>query len=230
MTNPFKAFFKPKRPAKKMKAAKPKLEIRSMSRLLYQKELFELIRGIDGDIVECGVGEGDSLVDWAVLMNFEEAPPAERHLWGFDSFTGFPEPAAADRRGTGMKEVHRGDAAVPVDVVRGKLTGVGLGAWADRHVTLIPGYFEDTVAGYRGGPIALLHADADLYESYHTVLKALYDRVVPGGVIAFDEYRSASDLERWPGAARAIDEFLSAHPGLRMLHKARYDKYYLIKR
>ena len=49
----------------------------------------------------------------------------------------------------------------------------------------------------------MLHLDCDLYESYKISLTNLYDKVVAGGIIMFDEY----DDQRWPGARRAIDEF-----------------------
>ena len=39
---------------------------------------------------------------------------------------------------------------------------------------------------------------------YLTVLEELYPRVLPGGVILFDEY---GEDEKWPGAQRAIEGY-----------------------
>jgi len=39
------------------------------------------------------------------------------------------------------------------------------------------------------------------------ILEELYPKVVPGGIILFDEYDKDADLVKWPGAKRAVDEF-----------------------
>ncbi|MEE8046353.1 MAG: TylF/MycF/NovP-related O-methyltransferase, partial [Dehalococcoidia bacterium] len=80
------------------------------------------------------------------------------------------------------------------------------------RVRLVPGWLEDTLPKISTN-IALLHIDVDLHDSYLTVLNNLYDQVVSGGVIAFDEYKSPWDLDRFPGASVAIDSFFSGLPG-----------------
>ena len=55
----------------------------------------------------------------------------------------------------------------------------------------MPGWFSDTIAGVAGrldAPLALLHADADLYGSTLEALEGLDARIAPGTVILFDEY------------------------------------------
>ena len=49
--------------------------------------------------------------------------------------------------------------------------------------------------------IALLHIDADWYESVKLVLERLYDRVSPGGFVVLDDYGY------WEGCRRAWSEF-----------------------
>jgi hypothetical protein len=71
-------------------------------------------------------------------------------------------------------------------------------------VRLVKDFFDKTLSSYEGR-IALLHLDGDLYESYKVSLEALYDKVVSGGIIMFDEYADP----RWLGARKAIDEFFS---------------------
>jgi O-methyltransferase len=53
------------------------------------------------------------------------------------------------------------------------------------------------------GGIALLRLDGDWYESTMACLDALYDRVVPGGLVIIDDYYT------WDGCARAVHDFLS---------------------
>ena len=39
------------------------------------------------------------------------------------------------------------------------------------------------------------------------VLDNIYDRMVPGGIIAFDEY----SIPEWPGETKAVDEFIKKY-------------------
>ena len=94
-----------------------------------------------------------------------------------------------------------------------------------KNVRLVKGFFENTVDSYDGGPIALLHIDVDLYESYRAVLKKFFPQVANGGVILFDEYKSP----RWPGATKAIDEFFRGTP-YRIDYDEKARKYFVIKK
>jgi len=83
------------------------------------------------------------------------------------------------------------DGRVPEDTIQNK-------------VRLVKDFFDNTLPHYEGS-IAILHLDCDLYGSYKVALECLYENVVPGGVIMFDEYENAT----FPGARRAIDEFFA---------------------
>ena len=73
------------------------------------------------------------------------------------------------------------------------------------EVEVVKGYFEETIpTSYGSEPIAMLHLDCDLYNSYKVCLEGLYDKVAPGGLILFDEYQKTKN---WPGASKAIDNF-----------------------
>jgi hypothetical protein len=76
-----------------------------------------------------------------------------------------------------------------------------------RQISLVPGIFAQTLPRY-DGHIALLHVDADLYQSYLDCLENLWPRVEVGGVATFDEY---GEPETWPGARRAVDEFFTTY-------------------
>ena len=102
------------------------------------------------------------------------------------------------------------------------------GEWFRAYVTLIKGFFAESLNLYAGGQIALLHLDVDLYDSYRDCLTQLYDQVAPGGVIAFDEYMGTFEYINAPGARRAIDEFLSTR-GVKVQRDAVFGKYYAVK-
>lgn len=143
---------------------------------------------VPGAIVDCGVWNGGS----SMLMS-SGAP--SREVWMFDSFEGMPEPTEADgkRAEDWIGECHGG-----IDKVK-----EGFARYCDgRQPHIVKGWFEDTVekTAPEIGPIALLHIDADWYESMHLALKTFYPLVSPGGFIAVDDYGV------WPGVKLAVDE------------------------
>ena len=95
--------------------------------------------------------------------------------YGFDTFTGFPDPIEKD----GVTPIRgMGFWASPSNTALGVL---GDGRIPDspirERVHLIRGLSDDTLPKYEGR-IALLQLDCDLYESYKTALANLYDKVV----------------------------------------------------
>lgn len=168
--------------------------------------LVEIVRQVEGDIVECGVGRGVSLSSLyyaAALFGLAKT------VYGFDSFAGFP------------------DATVEDLSARVKVVGKSPGGWTNTSpelietyfaldgalddsllrqrppaLKLIPGFFEDTLADNLPAKIALLHVDCDMYSSTRTVLEHGLPRMSASGIIIFDEYH----VEQWPGEKRAADE------------------------
>ena len=92
------------------------------------------------------------------------------------------------------------------------------------RVHLVKGLFDKTLPTYEGR-IALLHLDCDLYESYRVALTTLYEKVSPGGLIMFDEYKD----DRWPGATKAIDDFFADKPERVQAHSKCHWKYFVRK-
>ena len=185
---------------------------RYAARFLYFKRCFDMIRELEGDIVECGVAQGRSLLMFGFLIRNSGRGG---HLYGFDSFEGFPEPSSEDRDDSPesrRRNVQKGDNKVPLNVTwqfllnnLTNMNGKRDEQFVNTHITLIKGYFNQTLLDYPGKQIALLHIDCDLYEGYLTVLETFYHRVVKGGLILFDEY----NLKEWPGATKAVDSFFN---------------------
>lgn len=180
----------------------PRVYRQSIGRLFYVESMLQQIRGVDGDIVECGVSIGHGLLYFALLS---ELIGVEREIWGFDSFSGFPQSTGPDTKHDGSFHVDRGDYATPTEMVHRVLADGRVSPQIlEQHVHLVRGYFEDTLIGF-DRPIALLHVDCDLHDSIMTCLNCLYDTVQPGGLIIFDEYLDPN----FPGAKRAVDTFFS---------------------
>jgi hypothetical protein len=169
--------------------------------LVYFNSLLTEISSVPGDLVECGVAFGSSL---AMLASLMRAVGQVRRVWGFDSWEGLPPPSDADLSQTSRARPGGFSEASP-GRVRDEFSAYG---WDDddfhRTVRLVPGLFEHTLPRF-SGDIALLHIDADLYESYRSCLTNLWPKLQVGGVVAFDEYH---EPDKWPGARHAVDDFL----------------------
>jgi hypothetical protein len=174
------------------------------TRLVHFNKLVEGISQIDGDVVECGVADGTSLATLASLL---KAQGQTRHVWGFDSWAGLPSPSSADVGDAGIAVGGMFSSSSTIKV-RDELLAYGLASHEIAStVTLVPGLFSETLPHHERR-IALLHVDVDLYQSYLDCLTNLWPHVEAGGIVAFDEY---GEPDTWPGAQRAVDEFLGSH-------------------
>jgi O-methyltransferase len=177
---------------------------------IYWWRFFEMAAHISGDIVECGVGRGRSLLIIAGEL-LEAHEGGRREIFACDSFAGFPEPTLQDashrnpKRGEWAKSPS-GRYEYSPDFVRSVLTESSINP--DR-ITFRVGYFCETLPHHPNRPIALLHVDGDLYQSHIDTLSSLYDKVVTGGVIIFDDLLFEYDPnDCFPGARIAVKEFL----------------------
>jgi hypothetical protein len=199
----------------------PEFTAHTVNRFRYQSRLLDQLARISGDVVECGVGKGQSLLLWAHAL---QGGP-RRRLWGFDSFMGFPEPGPED---ASPRRARKGDwAKASIASIQQMLLAAGLDTeWVRANLTLVQGYFEDSLDKYTGDRIALLYIDADLYKSYQDVFSQLGPKVAAGGIIAVDEYMNTWEHYPFPGAKQAIDEYVDK-TGAVLERDPEFGKYYL---
>jgi hypothetical protein len=187
-------------PLSDFERAFPSIEARTMLSVRRLERLWDsaegvLHAGIEGDFVECGVARGGSA---ALVAKAMARAGGDRRLWLFDSFEGMPEPSPeldpdydVAKAATGAC---RGDEAEVRALVESVNPAIRL------HV--VRGLYQDTL---KPPPpierIALLHVDADWYESVSLCLAAFWDRVSPGGIVQLDDYFA------WQGCRKAADEF-----------------------
>jgi hypothetical protein len=181
---------------------------------LYKATEYITRAGVPGDVVECGVWRGGSMMLSALtlLHNHDTA----RSLYLFDTFTGLPEPGPHDRvdmRGNDVRSQwarwQKGDVNMwcyaPLDEVRSNMSSTGFPADGIRYVE---GKVEDTVPGAAPEKIALLRLDTDWYQSTHHELEHLYPRLSQGGVLIVD------DVGEFSGAAQAFSEYFGTRPSV----------------
>ncbi len=164
---------------------------------------------IPGDIVECGVWKGGSMM--AVAHTLRRLKDERRHLFLFDTFEGFPPPGSKDVSFEGETAEHylagqareeRGSrwCYAPWGEVSAGMDRVG---YKKDHIHLVKGRVEETIPDQAPERIALLRLDTDWYESTHHELMHLYPRLSSGGVLIIDDYG------HWRGAREATDEYIA---------------------
>ncbi len=152
-------------------------------RLLYDLSKRITREGVRGDIVECGVYNGGSA---AIMAAAQSGSKDARTVWLFDSFEGLPPPTEQD--GTYEREhYYKGWCGGTAEKVEEIFQRFRL---PRERLRIVQGWFENTFPKTvpNMGPIALLHIDADWYESVKICLETLYPKVVSGGYIELDDY------------------------------------------
>jgi hypothetical protein len=179
--------------------------------------------GIAGDVVECGVWRGGSMMAAARTLLAEG--DVGRDLYLYDTFAGMTEPTDADHTGKGAQagrwmrrygHDEQGNSRwcnASVEDVDANIRSTG---YPMERVHLVVGPVEQTIPDTVPGPIALLRLDTDWYESTAHEMAHLFDLVVPGGVLILDDYG------HWQGARKAVDEHLERIGVNLLLHRIDY--------
>ena len=171
---------------------------------------------IPGDVVECGVWRGGSMM--AVALTLIACKDVARELFLFDTFEGMAPPTKRDVAIDGQSarkllDSHRKTESDSVwcyatlDQVRDAMSSTGYQAGKIHYVK---GKVEDTIPLRAPPKIALLRLDTDWYESTRHELEHLFPRLAKGGVLIVDDYG------HWKGAREAVDEYLAAN-GIKLL-------------
>jgi|TARA_B100000315_G_scaffold245396_1_gene271212 hypothetical protein len=175
-------------------------DITRIGKLLSQYELYKKTVNLPGDIIECGVFKGASLIRLASFRDLLESTYS-RKIIGFDTFEKLPSTNYYDDIQVLNKFIDEaGDKCISIEELTRTLHRKGL-----KNIELIKGDINITIPEYvKKCPslkIALLHIDTDVYEPAVTILEYLYEKIVREGIIMFDDYGT------FPGETKAVDEF-----------------------
>lgn len=175
-------------------------------------DLYETVKyickwSIGGNIIECGVWKGGSMLLVAqILKQFN----SDKRIYMFDTFSGMPLP----------------DPELDID----QLGNVAIDRWRENwvdggskqavkanmdlagypHFSLIEGKVEATLHNALGTTqFSLVRLDTDWYASTKVELEVLWPRLVPGGFLIIDDFGS------WLGCRKAVLEYF-AHKKVKM--------------
>ena len=175
-----------------------------------------LKNNIEGVIVECGVESGNFEHIWIneLLQN-----NVVRDIYLYDTFGGLVKPSEYDYTcdnailyKMNKDDVYKtweshiindklnGWCYTPLETVQNRLNSTG---YPKSKLHYVVGDVMETLKDKSKIPekIAILRLDTDWYESSKYELEQMYDNVVVGGVIIFDDYY------HWDGQRRATDDY-----------------------
>lgn len=166
--------------------------ITTLNWTLVTKERFQTIdnlskiikqESIDGDVVECGVWRGGMSIYMAYAFR-------DKDVWVCDSFQGFEtlDQCKYDPRKINLIERHKdGIWIAGLEEVKNNFKAMNLDESNGIH--FLPGWVNITtdISTCPIQKIALLRIDVDAYSATLVTLENLYDKVVPGGFIIFDD-------------------------------------------
>jgi hypothetical protein len=182
---------------------------RVFNKMIKKIEIYNEVRQLVGDIVEFGVFKGAGLALFLKLTKLNE-PHGLTKVIGFDYF----KPANTLNELVGankelmenvLKRVTEDELSVAK--VRERLESV-----QNPNFLLLEGEAVATSKEYYekspGARIKLLYMDLDVGEPTYNILKNLWSRVVPNGIVVFDEY----GYHKWD-ESDGVDAFLKEIPG-----------------
>jgi len=165
-------------------------------------------KNIEGDVVECGVWKGGSMM--AVAETLLKSGETNRELYLFDTFEGMSPPTEHDvdiSGGTAESLLNSSDkeqdesvwCRATLDIVKNALSST---RYPTEKIHYIEGMVERTIPQFAPQKIALLRLDTDWYESTKHEMEHLFPRLVKGGILIIDDYG------HWQGARKAVDEYV----------------------
>tara|TARA_B100000795_G_C22784650_1_gene434025 strand:+ start:88 stop:744 length:657 start_codon:yes stop_codon:yes gene_type:complete len=182
-----------------------------IQKLIDHYEIYKKISKLNGDIIECGVFKGVSLIRFLTFRDIDKSSKTKK-VYGFDVFGSFPKPIfnkEHKKRDTNFAKLH--DKKIGLGMNLKKLENV-LKKKNFKNFCLIKGDVTKTIDEFierkKNLKISLLHLDMDIYEPTKHTLNKLFKFIVKDGIILIDDYRHIK------GATVAIDEFLKENKKL----------------
>jgi hypothetical protein len=171
-----------------------------ISKILIQYELFLKTQKISGDIIECGVYKGLSLIRLAIFRNLLQKQ--SKKIIGFDTFGKFPSAKFSKDVKQRKKFLEKsGEQSISTT----QLSKILKQKKISKNVELVKGDVAKSIPNYLSKnpnlKISLLNLDVDLYEPSKIILENLFPKISKGGILILDDYNI------FPGETKAVNEY-----------------------
>jgi hypothetical protein len=182
---------------------------RVFSKLISRTLLYNEVKDIPGDIVECGVFKGTGLYTFLKLKGLYN-PNSSKKVVGFDFFdtdqliSSINNKTDKEAMDVLFKERNFTHETSFKDYLSTKLIQDG---FLNTDFELVDGDLSTTSKEYSennpGFKISLMYMDVDLEEPTYNTLVNLWDNVTKGGIVVFDEY----GYNKW-SESKGVDRFI----------------------
>lgn len=182
---------------------------RVFNKMAKKIELYREVKDLPGDILEFGVFKGAGLGIFLNLKRLYE-PNSLMKVIGFDFFN----PSTLSNTLDGLNKSMMGAVLnrVHTEELSAESVKARLAQFSPDHYTLIEGDGVIKSKEYNtnnpGARIKILYMDIDLGEPTYQIIKTLWNKVVKGGIVVFDEY----GYHKWD-ESEGVDRFLKEIPG-----------------
>lgn len=186
-------------------------DIKCLGKLLHRFDFFNQIKHLPGDIVEIGVFKGSGIATFSKFVEIY-SPNSNKKIVGFDIFDVDDAEKILEADGFHDKDTmqsvyKRVDSnELSLQNVESRLSEMSI----DKKYILKQGDVVDTIPIFLkenpGFRISLLYIDVDIERPTYYALKYLWDRILPGGIIVFDEYEYHAFSES-NGVEKFLKEF-----------------------
>lgn len=180
------------------------------NKLIARTLLYNKVKNIPGDIVECGVFKGTGIYTFLKLKNILN-PNTNKKVIGFDFFnTNELLESISDSVDKEVMSILFDERGFKysdsfVDLFKNEIIANG---FQEYEFDLIQGDVSITTKEYSkqnpGLKISLLYMDLDLEEPTYNTLVNLWNNITKGGIIVFDEY----GYHKW-SESRGVDKFIT---------------------
>ena len=174
-------------------------------KILDHYEIYRKILKIKGDIAECGVFKGASLIRFLSFRDLIE-DSKKRKIIGFDVFGKFPKPKFNKTNEKADKIfASRHDKNIGLGFKKKTLSNF-LKKKKFKNFSLVEGNVINTFPIFlkknKNLKISLLHLDLDTFEPTDFILNLSFEKISKGGIIVLDDYNHIK------GATLAVNKFL----------------------
>jgi hypothetical protein len=167
-------------------------DIKILGKLLHRFDFFNKVKHIPGDIVEIGVFKGSGIATFSKFIEIY-CSNSNKKIIGFDIFSSNSETilnidGEYDKQKMNIVYSKTDKEDLTIERVENRLNDMKI----DKKYCLIKGDVCETLPNFlnenKGFRVSLLYIDVDIERPTYISLKYLWDRLLPGGIIVFDEY------------------------------------------
>jgi len=193
-----------------------KTNISRIAQIIYHYEIYKKILSVPGNVIECGVFKGNSLVRFLTYRSLLENN-FSREIYGFDIFGKFPNAKNINDKvfvKKWEKESNNGISQKELETNLYNKKFENFKLIGGNILKTIPKFLRDNTHI----KIALLHLDMDIYEPTKYALNKFFKYMSSGGIILLDDYSTIY------GATKAVNEFLKKNKTLKIQKLSYYKK------